>query len=122
MTVRSIVQVVAGAVAGAALVGIPTWAAAGQQDDTSSSSSSSDMTAMMDSPESQDQMMDSMSQMMRDPEMLKQMRSMMSDAMGEMSGMEGGVSGHGKSGQGKSAMRQMHDMDRGSKPGRSANQ
>ena len=113
MAVRSIVQIVAGVVAGAALVGVPTWAAAGQQDD--SPSSSSDMTAMMSSPESQHQMMASMSKMMDDPEIRKQMRSLMSDSMDEMSGMQGGMSGHGKSGMG-----QMRDMGRSSMSGRSA--
>jgi len=42
---------------------------------------------------------------------------MMSDSMDEMSGMEDGMSGHGKS-----EMGQMRDMDRGSTFGRSANQ
>jgi len=114
MVVRSMVQVVAGVVAGAVLVGVPTWAVAGQQDD--GPSSGSDMTAMMSSPESQDQMMGSMSKMMDDPEMRKQMRSLMSDSMDEMSGMQGEMSGHGKSGMG-----QMRDMGRSSMSGRSAN-
>lgn len=114
MAVRSIVQVVAGVVAGAVLVGVPTWAAAGQHDD--SPSSSSDMTAMMSSPESQHQLMGSMSKMMDDPEIRKQMRSLMSDSMDEMSEMQGGMSGHRKSGMG-----QMRDMGRSSMSGRSAN-
>ncbi len=114
MAVRSAVQVVAGVVAGALLVGVPTWATAGEQDD--SPSSSSDMTAMMSSPESQHQMMGSMSKMMDDPEIRKQMRSLMSDSMDEMSGMRGGMSAHGKSGMGK-----MRDMGRSSMSGRSAN-
>ena len=111
MAVRSIVQVVVGAVAGAVLVGIPTWAAAGEQDD--SPSSSSDMTAMMSSSESQHQMMGSMSKMMDDPEIRKQMRSLMSDSMDEMSGMQGEMSGRRMSGMG-----QMRDMGRGSMSGR----
>ena len=111
MVVRSIVQVVAGVVAGAVLVGVPTWAVAGQQDD--SPSSSSDMSAMMSSPESQHQMMGSMSKMMEDPEIRKQMRSLMSDSMDEM---QGAMSGHGKS-----AMGPMRDMGRSSMDGRSAN-
>ena len=114
MVVRSIVQVVAGVVAGAVLVGVPTWAVAGQQDD--SPSSSSDMTAMMSSRDSQHQMMGSMSKMMDDPEFRKQMRSLMSDSMDEMSGMQGAMSGNGKSGMG-----QMRDMGRSSMAGRSAN-
>ncbi len=114
MVVRSIVQVVAGIVAGAVLVGVPTWAVAGQQDD--SPSSSSDMTAMMSSRDSQHQMMGSMSKMMDDPEFRKQMRSLMSDSMDEMSGKPGEMSGHGKS-----AMGQMRDMGRSSMAGRSAN-
>lgn len=67
MAVRSIVQVLAGA----ALVGVPTWVAAGQQDDTLSSGSG--MAEMMTSSESHHRMMDSMSQMMGDPEMREQM-------------------------------------------------
>ncbi len=113
MAVRSKVQVVAGVVAGALLVGVPTWATAGEDD---SPSSSSDMTATMSSPESQHQMMGSMSKMMDDPEIRKQMRSLMSDSMDEMSGMQGGMSEHGKSGMGK-----MRDMGRSSMSGRSAN-
>lgn len=115
MAVRSIAQVLAGVLAGAALVGVPAWAAASQQDNALSSSSG--LTAMMSSSESQHQMMSSMSKMMEEPEMREQMCSMMSDSMGEMSGMEDGMSGHGKS-----EMGQMRDMDRGSTFGRSANQ
>lgn len=115
MAVRSIVQVVAGVLLGAALVGVPTWAAASQQDGTSGSGSG--MAAMMSSSESQHQMMDSMSKMMEDPEMREQMSSMMSDFMGEMSSMEGGMSEHGKS-----EMGQMRDKDRGSTSGRAANE
>ena len=102
MVIRSIVQVVAGVVAGAVLVGVPTWAAAGQQDDNPSPSS--EMTAMMSRSESQDQMMGSMSKMMDEPEMREQMRSMMSDLMDEMSGMQGEMSGHHKSGMSQSSM------------------
>ena len=111
MNIRSIAQVAAGVLAGAVLVAVPSWAAGGQQDDTSSPGS--DMSSMMNSPESHNEMMGSMSKMMNDPEMRKEMRSMMSDSMGEMSGMNAGMSGHGKSDMG-----QMHDMDRGSTSGR----
>jgi len=114
MVVRSIVQVVAGVVAGAVLVGVPTWAVAGQQDD--SASSSSGMTAMMSSRDSHHQMMGSMSKMMDDPEIREQMRSLMADSMDEMSGMPGAMSGYGKAGMG-----QMRDMGRSSMAGRSAN-
>lgn len=115
MAVRSIVHVVAGLLVGAALVGVPTWAAAGQQDDTLSSGSG--MAEMMSSSESHHQMMDSMSKMMADPKTREQMSSMMSDLMGEMSCMEGGMREHGKS-----EMGQMRDSDRGSTSGRAANE
>ena len=108
MAIRSLAQVTAGVLAGAALVGIPTWATAGQND--TAPPSQSDMSSMMTSKESQEQMVDSMSTMMDDPTMRKQMRLIMSGAMGDMSGM-----GDMKSGQGKSGMEQMHPMTRGSK-------
>ena len=66
------------------------------------------MSAMMSSRDSQQQMMGSMSKMMDDPEFRKQMSSLMLDSMDEMSGMQGGMSGHGKSG-----MAQMRDMGPG---------
>lgn len=87
MAIRSLAQVTAGVLAGAALAGIPTLAAASQED--SAPPSRSDMSSMMTSKQSQEQMSDSMSKMMDDPKMRKQMRSLMSDAMGDMSGMDG---------------------------------
>lgn len=102
MAARSIVQVAAGVVAGAALVGIPTWAVASQPDDASGSRS--DMAQMMSSSQSHRHMMDSMSTMMDDPQMREQMRSMMSDAMGEMSDMSDEMS----------SKSEMGPMDRGS--------
>ncbi len=108
MAIRSLAQVTAGVLAGAALVGIPIWATASQND--SAPSSRSDMSSMMTSKKSQEQMVGSMSKMMEDPKMRKQMRSIMSGAMGDMPGM-----GDKKSGQGKSGMNQMHQMPRGSK-------
>jgi len=108
MAIRSLAQVTAGVLAGAALVGIPTWASAGQND--TAPPSQSDMSSMMTSKESQEQMVGSMSKMMDDPTMRKQMRSIMWGAMGDMSGM-----GDMKSGQGKSGMDQMHQMIHGSK-------
>lgn len=76
------------------------------------------MTAMtMSSSESQQRMMSAMSTMMENPDMREQMTSMMSDSMGELPGMDGAMSG-----QGKSEMGQMRDMDRGSTSGWSANQ
>lgn len=116
MAVRSIAQVVAGVVAGAVLVGVPTWALASEPDD--SPSSSSDVMGMMSSPASPHESIGSMSKMMDDPEMRSRMRSMMSDSMDQMSGMlAGGMSGHGKPG-----MAHMQDMGRGSMPGRSTEQ
>lgn len=108
MAIRSLAQVTAGVLAGAALVGIPTWAFAGQND--TAPPSQSDMSSMMTSKQSQEQMVDSMSTMMDDPKMRKQMRSIMSGAMGDMSGMA-----DMKPGQGKSGMDQMHPMTNGSK-------
>lgn len=101
MAVRSVVQVLAGAVAGAVLVGVPTWAAASGQND----SPSSDPSSMMSGANGQRQMMDSMSKMMDDPKLREQMRSMMSDSMGGMKG------------SGTSGMGQMGDMGTGSKSG-----
>lgn len=108
MAIRSLAQVAAGVLAGAALVGIPTWANAGPND--TAPPSRSDMSSMMTSKQSQKQMTDSMSKMMDNPKMRKQMRSLMSDAMGDMSGMAGKKSAHGGSG-----MDQMHQMTSGSK-------
>ncbi len=79
MAYSSIAQVAAGMVAGAVLVGVPTWAVASGQDD--SPGSPSDMSSMMG--DSHSQMMDAMSTMMKDPEMREQMRSMMSDVICE---------------------------------------
>ena len=84
MAFRSIAQVAVGVVAGAVLVGVPTWAVASQQDD--SPGSPSDMSSMMGDSHMQmmmDEMSDEMSAMMKDPEMREQMRSMMSDLTGE---------------------------------------
>ncbi len=108
MAIRSLAQVTAGVLAGAALVGIPTWATAGPND--TAPSSRSDMSSMMTSKKSQEQMTESMSKMMDDPKMRKQSRSLMSGAMGDMSGMAGKKSAHGHSG-----MHQMHQMTHGSK-------
>ena len=80
MAFRSIAQVAAGVVAGAVLVGAPTWAVASQQDDPPDPPS--DMSSMMGDSHSK-MMMDEMSAMMKDPEMREQMRSMMSDVIGD---------------------------------------
>lgn len=108
MSIRSLAHVTAGVLAGAALVGIPSWASASQNNPASSSRS--DMSSMMTSKKCQEQMVGSMSKQMDDPKMRKQMRSIMSGAMGDMSGMGGMKSGHGRSG-----MDQMHPMTHGSK-------
>ncbi len=100
MAIRSLAQVAAGVLAGAALVGIPTWATAGPND--TAPPSRSDMSSMMTSKQSQEQMTESMSKMMDNPKMRKQMRSLMSGAMSDMSGM-----GDMKPGQGKPGMHQM---------------
>lgn len=92
MAFRSIAQVAAGVVAGAVLVGVPTWAGASQEGDDLGSPS--DTTSMMG--DSDSQMMDSKSMMMRmmmNPEMRDQMRSMMSDVMGDKSCSMGDMPG-----------------------------
>ena len=111
MDMRRFMQVTAGVVAGAALVGVPTWAVAGQNEDEAKSAPD---TAMMTS-DSQAQMMDMMSEMMSDPKMRRQMGSMMSDAMGQMPGKGDQMLGERGSGMG-----QMHGMSDGSKSSRSA--
>ena len=108
MAIRSLAQVTAGVLAGAALVGIPTWATARAND--TAPPSRSDMSSMMTSEQCREQMVDSMSKMMDDPKMRKQMRSLMSGAMGDMSGMDDKKSAHGHSG-----MDQMRQMTHGSK-------
>ena len=108
MEIRSLAQVTAGVLAGAALVGIPTWATADPND--TAPPSRSGMSSMMTSEQSQEQMVGSMSKMMDDPTMRKQMRSIMSGAMGDMSGMDDKKSAHGNSG-----MDQLHQMTHGSK-------
>lgn len=111
MAIRSLAQVTAGVLAGAALVGIPTWATAGPHD--TAPPSRSDMSSMMTSKQSQEQMTESMSKMMDDPKMRQQMRTLMSDAMGDMPRM-GGMSG-GKPTHGHSGMHGMRPMTPGSK-------
>ncbi|GAB3662736.1 hypothetical protein GCM10027596_24870 [Nocardioides korecus] len=111
MAIRSLVQVTAGVLAGAALVGIPTWATAGTHDTTSPSRPG--MSSMMNNKQSQEQMTESMSKMMDDAKMRQQMRTLMSDAMGDMPKM-GGMSGE-KSTHGLSGMHRMRPMTPGSK-------
>lgn len=108
MTIRRITQITAGVLAGAVIVGVPTWAAASQHDDDARSRS--DTATMKSDPQSQRQMMSSMSEMMKDREMRKQMRSMMSETMAEMPGMGDKMSENGRSGTG-----QMHGTGQGSK-------
>ncbi len=113
MDMRRFMLVTAGAVAGVALVGVPTWAVAGQNEDDAKSGPD---TAMMTSvSQAQTQMMDMMSEMMSDPKMRRQMGSMMSDAMGQMPGKGDQMLGERGSGMG-----QMHGMSDGSKSSRSA--
>jgi long-subunit fatty acid transport protein len=83
MTRRSIVTLAAGVLAGAAIVGVPTFALA--DSDSGGGTSGSDMAAVMDDPAFVDRMKTLMSEMMSDPELQEQMRSMMGD-MGDMSG------------------------------------
>ncbi|MBA3265683.1 MAG: hypothetical protein H0T14_04825 [Nocardioidaceae bacterium] len=110
MDLRRFMQVTAGVVAGAALVGVPTWAVGGQDEDDAKSAS--DTATMMSDSQGQTQMMDMMSEMMSDPKMRRQMRSMMSDAMGQMHGMGDQMGERG------SGMGQLHGMSDGSKSSR----
>jgi len=113
MDMRKFMLVTAGAVAGVALVGVPTWAVAGQNEDDAKSGPDTEMMTSVS--QAQTQMMDMMPEMMSDPEMRRQMRSMMSDAMGQMPGMSDQMLGERGSGMG-----QMHGMSDGSKSSRSA--
>lgn len=80
MAVRSMVQVAAGVLAGAVLVGVPTWAFASGPGDAPSPKKESHQAAMTS-------MMSMMPMMMDDPKMTAQMRSMMEDAKAKMSDM-----------------------------------
>lgn len=106
MAIRTAAQVAAGVLAGAVLVGVPTWAVASQDD--VDSSTSTDMSQMMSGAQSPDQMMTTMTTMMKDPAMRKEMTSMMSEVMGQMHGMDTDDSDQGMSGMGR-----MHGMDSG---------
>lgn len=106
--------VAAGALAGAAVVGIPTLAAAdrspepttnesaassgGQHVQEMSDAMSEAMSEAMSDPEFQEQMTSAMSAMMADEDMREQMSSMMSEVMmgmdDEMGGMGGDDMGH----------------------------
>ncbi len=83
---RTVANVAVGMVAGAALVGVPTYAVAGQDDDPSGHRS--EMGQMMSDPDLREGMKSMMSEMMSDPELRRQMRSMMSGAMKEMPMMQ----------------------------------
>lgn len=91
MALRSVTQVAAGFLAGAVLVGTPTWAFASQSGDNpgSTSDSSSSMAKTMSDATSQHEMMGMMgmmSKLMVDPQMSKMMHSTMS-GMGKMADM-----------------------------------
>lgn len=110
MNKRMVTMAAGGALVGAALVGIPTLAMAGQDipaaEPTSSPSPGAQETgSMMSDPELMDQMKNIMSEMMADEDMREQMRSMMSDVMGDMGmGMDSGDMGKGSGGMGSSGM------------------
>lgn len=82
MALRSVTQVAAGFLAGAVLVGTPTWAFASQSGDNPSSSSGTAIT-MSDTNSQHEMMMSMMSKLMDDPQMAK----MMHTKMGGMGGM-----------------------------------
>ncbi len=110
MEMRRFMQITAGVLAGAALVGVPTLAVAGQNEEDAKPAS--DMSTMMSDSQGPMQMMD----MMSDPEMRSEMRSMMSDAMKQMPGM-----GDQMSGEHRSEMGQMHGLNDRAKSNRSEN-
>lgn len=99
MAIRTAVQIATGVLAGAVLVGVPTWAMASE--DGGVSSTRTDRSQMMSGRQSQDQMMKSMSTMMKDPAVRKGMASMMSQAKGQMPGMGADGSNKGMSGMGR---------------------
>lgn len=112
MAIRAAVQIAAGVLAGAVLVGVPTWAVASQ--DSGDFSTRTDRSQMMSGGQSQDEMLKSMSTMMKDPAIRKAMASMMSQAMDQMpmpgmgaDGSDKGMSGmgrmQGKGGAGRSS-------------------
>lgn len=97
MTKHVIAIAVAGTMAGAALVGVPTMALATEAEEpTSRTAEAGSMSSMMSDPELREQMTSHMSRMMSDPETRRQMQSMMPGAMGGMGGMD--LVGSGMSG------------------------
>lgn len=98
MSKRSIGMLAAGLVAGATLVGVPTFAFA--ESDTSTSTSGSDMSTVMNDPAFIGRMKEVMSEMMSDEKLQEQMRSMMGD-MGGMSEGDMGDMGDMGDGQGQ---------------------
>ena len=104
MNKRMVAMAAGGALAGAAVVGLPALAVAGQdtpraEPTSTSSPDAQEMGSMMSDPELMDQMKNFMSEMMADEDMRAQMRSMMSDVMGDM-GMGSGGMGSGEMGMG----------------------
>lgn len=100
MSKRSIGMLAAGLVAGATLVGVPTFALA--DSDASTGTSGSDMSTVMNDPAFVERMKEVMSEMMSDEKLQEQMRSMMGDMggmsngnMGDMGGMSKGDMGQG---------------------------
>ena len=90
MSKRSIGMLAAGLVAGATLVGVPTFAFA--DSDTSTGTSGSDMSTVMNDPAFVERMKEVMSEMMSDEKLQEQMRSMMGDMGGMSEGDMGGMS------------------------------
>ena len=93
---RTVAKVAVGVVAGAVLVGAPTYAVASQEDSSSSHRHSSSMGEVMSDPEMRKEMKSFMSDMMSDPEHRRQMRSMMSETMKGMSMGDGSMSMRGQ--------------------------
>ena len=113
MNKRMVTMAAGGALAGAAVVGLPTLAMADQDTPTAEPTSTAtpgahEMGSKMSDPELMDQMKSFMSEIMADEDMRAQMRSMMSDVMGDM-GMGSGEMGMGS---GETGMGDM-DMDMG---------
>lgn len=112
MSKRTIATIAGGVLAGAALVGVPAYAASTTPGDESAphaEAHTSDMGAMMSDPQFRQEMKDFMSEMMSDPELTEQMRSMMSEAMPDMHGMEGSEDMGGMHGMGGGGMSDHED-------------
>lgn len=94
MMKRTMAHLAIGAVAGAAVVGVPAYALAAR----GSGADSGQMHTMMSDTDMRDDMKSAMGDMMSDPQLRAQMQSMMEAAMKNMTDMSGGNMGDMKDG------------------------